>query len=103
MLEKHLGVQFVYRPSVGSAVDVENTRDTVVLTPADLFILSADWLNEFYRVLRKGRSAELLKLIDQIRPEHDDLGGTLAGLVRIHRFDKLIAVTEGALRENSNG
>jgi len=103
MLEKHLGVQFIYQPSVGSAVDVENTRDTVALTPSDLSILSADWLNKFYRVLRKGRSAELLKLIDQIRPEHGELAGTLAGLVRIHRFDKLIAVTEGALKENANG
>jgi len=103
MLEKHLGVQFVYQPPVRSAVDVENIMDTVALTPADLSILSADWLNEFYRVLKKGRSAELFKLIDQIRPEHGELGGTLAGLVRIHRFDKLIAVTEGALKQNANG
>jgi CheY-like chemotaxis protein len=103
MLEKHLGVQFVYQPSVRSAVDVEDARDTAALTQADLPILSADWLNEFYRALRKGHSGQLLGLIDQIRPEHDELGGTLAGLVRIHRFDKLIAVTEGALKENSNG
>jgi PAS domain S-box-containing protein len=103
MLEKHLGVQFVCQPPVRSAADEENIMDTVALTPADLSILSADWLNEFYRVLRKGRSAELFKLIDQIRPEHGELAGTLAGLVRIHRFDKLIAVTEGALKENANG
>jgi len=103
MLEKHLGVQFVYQPSVRSAVDVENVMDTVALTPSDLSILSADWLNEFYRALKKGHSTQLLNLIDQIRPEHDDLGGTLMGLVRIHRFDKLIAVTEGALKENLNG
>jgi two-component system sensor histidine kinase/response regulator len=103
MLEKHLGVQFVYQPSMGSAIVVDQIRDTKALTPADLSILSADWLNEFYRVLRKGRSGELYKLIDQIEPEHGELAGTLAGLVRIHRFDKLIAVTEGALKENENG
>jgi len=102
-LEKHLGVQFVYRPSVSSAIDVDNTRDAAALSPADLSVLSADWLNEFYRALRKGHSAQLLRLIDQIRLEHDDLSGTLAGLVHIHQFDKLIAVTEGALKENSNG
>jgi two-component system sensor histidine kinase/response regulator len=103
MLERHLGVQFVYQPFMGSAIDVDQIRDTKALTPADLSILSADWLNEFYRVLRKGRSGELYKLIDQIEPEHGELAGTLAGLVRIHRFDKLIAVTEGALKENANG
>jgi PAS domain S-box-containing protein len=102
-LEKHLGVQFVRHPPVSSAVDVENIGDTAALTQADLSVLSADWLNEFYRALKKGHAAPLLKLIDQIRPEHDDLGGTLTGLVHIHQFDKLIAVTEGALKENSNG
>ncbi len=102
-LEEHLGVQFVRHPPVRSAVDAESTEDTVALRPADLTTLSADWLNEFYRALKKGHAAPLLKLIDQIRPEHDNLGGTLAGLVHIHQFDKLIAVTEGALKENSNG
>jgi hypothetical protein len=100
-LEKHLGVQFVYHQSVGSGMDVDNTKGTAALSPADLSVLSADWLNEFYRALRKGHAAQLLRLIDQIRLEHDELSGTLAGLVHIHQFDKLIAVTEGALKENS--
>jgi hypothetical protein len=84
-------------------VDVGNTRDTAALTPADLSVLSADWLNEFYRALRKGHSGQLLGLIDQIRPDHADLARALGELVRIHQFDKLIAVTEGTLKENSNG
>jgi len=103
MLEKHLGVQFVYQPSMVSPIEADKIQGKAALTPADLSILSADWLNEFYRALRKGHSTQLLNLIDQIRPEHGELGGTLAGLVRIHRFDKLIAVTEGALKENANG
>ncbi len=102
-LEKHLGVQFVCDSSVRSAVDVENTTETAVLTPASLSILPVNWLREFFQTLRKGRSAQLLKLIDQISPDHADLAGALAGLVRIHQFDKLIAVTEGTLKENSNG
>ena len=102
-LEKHLGVQFLCRSSVRLAVDVENAGDRAVLTSADLSILSADWLSEFSRALRKGHSTELLGLIDRIPPERVKLAGTLAGLVRVHQFDKLIAVTEGALRGNSNG
>jgi CheY-like chemotaxis protein len=102
-IEKHLGVQFVRRSSVRSAVDVENTRDTAVLTPADLSILPVNWLREFSQTLRKGHSTQLLKLINQITPDHADLAAALAGLVRIHQFDKLIAVTQRTLKENSNG
>jgi len=103
ILEKHLGVQFVCHPSVRPAADVETTGDTAALTPADLSVLSAEWLNEFFRALRKGHSAQLLGLIDQIRPDHADLARALGELVRIHQFDRLIAVTEGTLKENSNG
>jgi len=102
-LEKHLGVQFVCHSSVKSAVDAENVSDTAVLTPAGLSILPENWLREFSRTLRKGRSMQLINLIDQISPDHADLAGALAGLVRIHQFDKLIAVTEGTLKEKSNG
>ena len=101
-LEKHLGVQFVYQPSVGSADEGRTLRDKSALTPADLSTLPANWLKEFLRALKKGRSAPLFNMIDQIRPEHGDLAQSLAELVHIYRFDKLIAVTAEALKENSN-
>jgi len=54
-------------------------------------------------MLRRGRSAESLDLIGRIPQEHADLATTLAELVRIHRFDKLIPVTQEALKEKGNG
>jgi CheY-like chemotaxis protein len=102
-IEKHLGVQFVYQPSALSDVHEDKTVDTAALTPSDLFHLTGGWLEEFFQCLRRGRSAQLLNLIDQIPTEHADLARTLAELVRIHRFDKLIAATGGALQEKSNG
>jgi CheY-like chemotaxis protein len=101
-LEKHLGVQFVYQPSVGSAGDGSALRDKSALTPADLATLPADWLKEFFQALKKGRTAPLFHMIDQIRPEHATLAQSLAELVHIYRFDKLIAVTAEVLKENSN-
>jgi PAS domain S-box-containing protein len=101
-LEKHLGVQFVYQPSVGSAGEGSTLRDKSALTPADLSTLPAIWLKEFLQALKKGRSAPLFNMIDQIRPEHADLAHSLAELVHIYRFDKLIAVTAEVLKENSN-
>ncbi len=103
VLEEHLRIQFVYQQPMRSAGDGEEIRGKEDLNRADLLRLSGDWLKEFYGALKKGRSVQLFKLIDQIRPEQSELAEALAGLVRVHRFDKLIAVTEGVLQEDLNG
>jgi PAS domain S-box-containing protein len=101
-LEKHLGVQFVYQPSAGSAAEADKGREKDAVTPADLAVLPVEWLQKFFRALRRGGAEELLNLIDGIRPEHPDLARALADLVHTYRFDKLIAVTGEVLKENSN-
>jgi CheY-like chemotaxis protein/two-component sensor histidine kinase len=102
-LEKHLGVQFVYRPSVLPTLKPDKTRGKAVLTPADLSILPGDWLEQFFQTMKRGRSGQLLNLIDRIRSEHGDLAGALAELVRFHQFDKLLFLTQEALKENTHG
>jgi signal transduction histidine kinase/DNA-binding NarL/FixJ family response regulator len=102
-LEKHLGVQFVYRPPLGSAAEADKGWEKDALTPADLAVLPVEWLQKFFQALRRGGSEELLNLIDRIRSEHADLARALTELVHIYRFDKLIAVTGEVLKENSNG
>jgi two-component system sensor histidine kinase/response regulator len=102
-LEKHLGVQFVYQPSVGSAGEGSYLRDKSALTPEDLSTLPADWLKEFFQALKKGRSAPLFHMINQIRGEHAAVAQSLAELVHSYRYDKLIAVTAEVLKENPNG
>jgi signal transduction histidine kinase/CheY-like chemotaxis protein len=58
-LEKHLGVQFVYQPSVGSAAAAGKAPEKAILTPADLAVLPVEWLREFSRMLQTGWSAQL--------------------------------------------
>jgi signal transduction histidine kinase/DNA-binding response OmpR family regulator len=96
-----LGVEYVYQTSGSSAGNGDENRDALALKPRDLAVLSAEWLEEFSRTLRGGWSTQLLKLVDQIPPEHGELARALADLVRIHAYDKLIAVTKGALEEPS--
>jgi CheY-like chemotaxis protein len=103
MLEKHLGVQFIYRPSVGSAAEAGKAAEKAPLTPADLAVLPMEWLKKFSQTLRKGRSAELIDLIERISQEHADLAGHLAELVRVHQFDRLIPLTREALKEKADG
>jgi len=102
-IEKHLGVQFVYRPSDSSTVKPDHTPDKAALTPADLSILPADWLKEFFQTMKKGRSKQLNDQIDRIRTEHADLAQALAELVRARQFDTLISLIREALTENANG
>jgi two-component system, sensor histidine kinase and response regulator len=102
MLEKHLGVQFIYQTPEGSAGEGNALRAPSAITAAALSHLPADWLKEFSLALKKGRSAPLFNLIDQIRPDHADLAQVLAEWVQIFRFDTLIALAVEALKETAN-
>jgi PAS domain S-box-containing protein len=100
MLEKHLGVQFVYQPLVGPvAADQDRVKG---VTPSDLAVLPVEWLKEFFRMLRRGRSSQLIDLINRISAEHGELARALAESVRIYRFHDLMVATEGALEEASD-
>ena len=99
---RQLGVHYAPEPSCAS-VGGGPGRDAAAVTPADLVALPAGWVEEFSKALRRGRSAELLRLIDQVRPAHADLAEALAGLVRIHEYDTLMAVTEETRKEAPHG
>jgi hypothetical protein len=101
-LEKHLGVQFVYQPSVGSAAEAGKAPEKAALTPADLAVLPVEWLREFSQMLQTGWSAQLIDWIGRIPSEHADLAGALADLVRVHQFDRLILPTREALKEKDH-
>jgi PAS domain S-box-containing protein len=101
-IQKHLGVQFLYQTPVGSAA-TDGGAEKAALTPAGLAVLPLEWLSKFSQALRKGRSAELMDLIDRLSRDHADLAGNLAELVRVHRFDRLIPLIREALKEKADG
>ena len=102
-LEKHLGVKFVYEPAGSRAARQEARKDREVLTPAEVSKLPADWLEEFSRKLKTGRSKELLALINQIHPVQENVARLLGDLVHAHEFERLIPLFEEALKEKANG
>jgi CheY-like chemotaxis protein len=102
-LEKHLRAEFVYRSSGEAGVETDSGRQRENLTPADLSVLPAEWLKDFFQTLKKGRSAELIERIDRISREHAALASALAESVRIHQYDRLIPLIRQALEENPNG
>jgi DNA-binding response OmpR family regulator len=99
---KCLGAQYEYRgPDALGGEDAD--RSPIVLTPDDLSVVPQEWLREFSRALRRGRSVQMLALIDRLPPERADVGRVLAELVRADAFDTLIAVTEGVYKDRSHG
>jgi CheY-like chemotaxis protein len=102
-LERHLRVQFVYQPAASPTALVDAPEDRAALTPADLSKLPADWLEEFSRTLKSGRSKQLLVLIDQLHPAQARVARPLGDLVRTHEFERVISLFEEALKEKANG
>ncbi len=100
-LGKHLGVHYEHR--VPEAPGRGGAEPKPPLDRDDLSAVPAEWMREFSRMLRRGRPAPLLALIDQLPPECAAVARHLADLVRVHAFDKLIAVTEGVAGDRSNG
>jgi len=49
--------------------------------------------------LGKGYPERILSMVEQIRPENAALAAALEELVRVHRFDRLVSLTEQALQE----
>jgi CheY-like chemotaxis protein len=103
VLKKHLRVQFVYRESSPAGDDSTSTGVADSLRPDALCAASPEWLKQFQATLKKGHPAEILRLVEQIRPENASLVQALAELVHIHRFDSLVRLTDLALKEHPNG
>lgn len=102
-LEKHLGVTFLYQPAGSPAAKPEAREDREVLTPAEVSKLPADWLEEFSRKLKTGRSKQLFTLISQIHPAQENIARLLRDLVHTHEFERLIPLFEKARKEKANG
>jgi PAS domain S-box-containing protein len=100
-ITKHLGMQFVHQTSAPSQHQGNQTVHPAALPLADLSRLASNWLEEFLKWLKRGRSAELLRMIDETPPDNAELAHTLAEWVRTHRFDELMAATERALKEKA--
>jgi hypothetical protein len=102
-IERHLGVQFVYQPDALPAIQGDAPRDSIPLTPAYLSKLPANWLEEFSKMLKTGRSKQLFTLINQIHSVDGKVARLLGDLVRTHEFERLIPLFEDALKEKANG
>ena len=88
-MAQHLGVRYIYE-------EIEPTpeeSDRVVLAPADLAALPDDWLAELRQAATRGRTQQLLDLIEHIEPDHAQVAEALRELVNDLEFKQIVALT----------
>jgi PAS domain S-box-containing protein len=103
VIKEHLGVQFVYGEAASSGKELAAKGMADSLRLEALCTAPPEWLKQFQTTLKKGHSADILELVERIRPENASLAGALAELVRVHRFDRLVSLTDQALKESHSG
>jgi signal transduction histidine kinase/DNA-binding NarL/FixJ family response regulator len=94
-LAKHLGVRFVYQEEhpEPAAADAEGGENDL-LTPQVMAALPAEWVDKLYQAATQADGDQVLRLIEEIRPQNEPLADALAGLARDFRFDILMNLTE---------
>jgi PAS domain S-box-containing protein len=91
-MARHLGVR--YRYAQEALVDKEPTRGMgLALTPADLAVLSDDFLIELRQAAMAGQAKLVLELVARIEPHHPQLAAGLESLVHQYRYVKLEELT----------
>ncbi len=86
-MAQHLGVRYIYQ-------DLTQFTEQKGAPWAQADLPPADWVAELCLAARRGDSAHMLGLVDQLPPAHDSAAPALTQLVDEFRFDKLIALAE---------
>nr|WP_265262912.1 hybrid sensor histidine kinase/response regulator [Spirulina subsalsa] len=91
MLEKHLGVYFLYETILEKPAQAKKIKD---LTSLDFKAMPQDWLVLVYRASVDLEEEELVELIEQIPATQSELSQGLSELVLQYRFDKIRLLVE---------
>ncbi|HEY9703862.1 MAG TPA: ATP-binding protein, partial [Allocoleopsis sp.] len=85
-LQKHLGLRYIY----GEITPQTQTISPDNLISADLDILPEKWRSQLNYAVQIGDIMIMLQLLDEIRPEHEDLAKALGCLIDNYEYNKLL-------------
>jgi signal transduction histidine kinase/DNA-binding NarL/FixJ family response regulator len=94
LMAKYLNLQYIYADLEGPVA-----AESMKITPADLVGLPTNWIGDLRQAATRGRTQEILALIDQLDVEHHQLANTLRGMVDDFEFKRIIDLVE---RDASN-
>ena len=93
---RHLGIDYLYQELPEPDQDEDVGRSFVALVPAVLVDLPDVWVNDLCQAARRGRSGQVLALIEGIERERPQVARGLRALVRESRFLDIVTAAEGS-------
>ncbi len=93
-MAEHLGVRYVYEELSPPEGEADSAPARVALELADLAALPDGWLADLRDAAMRGRSRQLLDLIEHIEPDHASLARSLRAMVNGYQFRQIVALTE---------
>ncbi len=98
-LQKHLGVQYVYRAAEAAPTPEKTGAVPDRLTPEDLAGLPEAWLTELQHAAQRNDPDMAEAVINQISDDNPTTAAALATLIENYRFDKLQQLLEREKKE----
>ena len=89
MMEKHLGVRFIYAETNGST---EDTIAEMILTPDMFQAMPTEWVQKLRRNALLGDVNKLMEMISELDQQDEQLATILYELVDRYEFERILAV-----------
>ena len=103
LLNKHLGVRFVYEESRNSKFEIRNSKFEEVLTPAALAALPAEWVAKLKQGAEDVDVELLFSVIEQIRGRDAALADALARLAEDFEYGEILEVIQQIEKRGDTG
>lgn len=91
-MAQYLGVQFLYQESDQVTIPVASMPS--IVTSSDLGIMPDTWISQLYEAAIQVDNQSILRLLDEIPPDHSHLRRELHNWVHNFRCDKIISLIE---------
>jgi gluconate kinase len=94
ILQKHLGVQYIYAENLDTDANSLKTK----LTSELLEVMPAEWLNKLWQVSIAGDDKQALIVISEISATHSYLAQVLNQLIHEYQFEPIINLIEPLIK-----
>jgi len=102
LIEKHLGVRYTYLDQPDSESRTDLTLDDTILTSAELNRFPEDWFDNVCQAAMRGRSKQVLELIQEIEEDHARLAEILTDLARSFQIEKIPSLLKQIIADKTD-
>jgi signal transduction histidine kinase/DNA-binding response OmpR family regulator len=93
----YLGVRYTYALESVSSLEAQPSIASEFPTAVDLTVMPLEWIEQLQQAATRVNAKQILKLIDEIPSEQEQLIHTLTNLVNHFRFSELVELTRSHL------